>query len=294
MSGPVTPAAVGLDATCEPVATPAGELQVVRAGAGPPVVLLHGFPEGWYGWRRVIAPLAAAGLRVHAVEQRGYPLSAKPAAVAAYHLDRLVDDVRRVIAAADAGPVHLVGHDWGGVVAWATAAAHPQLCASLSVLNAPHPRAFRRHLRRSPAQWARSWYMGAFQLPWLPERAAAVDGHRRLAARLRADARPGAFTAEALRWYRRGWAHEGALGSMIDWYRAAGRYRPRLTDPQVTVPTQVLWGRDDRYLATDLAAASAAYCDDATVRLLDATHWVVHEEPAAVARSLEQHIAAVD
>ena len=294
MSGPVTPAAVGIDATCAPVATPVGDLQVVRAGAGPPVVLLHGFPEGWYGWRRVIAPLVAAGLQVHAVEQRGYPLSAKPSAVAAYHLDRLVADVRRVVAAADAGPVHLVGHDWGGVVAWATAAAHPELCASLTVLNAPHPRAFRRQLRRSPTQWARSWYMGAFQLPWLPERVAAADGYRRLAARLAADARPGAFTAEALRWYRRGWAHEGALGSMIDWYRAAGRSRPRLTDPQIAVPTQVLWGREDRYLDVGLARASAASCDDATVRLLDATHWVVHERPSAIARSLEQHIAAVD
>jgi epoxide hydrolase 4 len=124
---------------------------------GPSVILPHGFPEFWYGWRRQIGPLAAAGLRILAPDQRGYAASDKPRLVSAYALDTLVDDVAGLIASTGRSRAALVGREWGGIVAWWVAVRRPNRAQWLAVPNAPHPIAFRRYLRSSPRQLLKSW-----------------------------------------------------------------------------------------------------------------------------------------
>ena len=142
-------------------------LHYVESGSGPPVILLHGFPEFWYAWRQQIPALAAAGFRVVALDQRGYNTSAKPKGIQHYQLETLADDVLGMIHAVGEEKAVVVGHDWGGAVAWAFAMRHPEAVDKLIVLNAPHPRRFLEELRGF-AQLRKSWYILLFQLPWLP------------------------------------------------------------------------------------------------------------------------------
>src|SRR3954447_16918128 len=146
------------------------KLHYVEAGDGPLVVLLHGFPEFWYGWRLQIAPLAAAGFRVVAPDLRGYNLSSKPAGVAAYSAEKLAADVRGLIQERGAETALVVGHDWGGTAAWTLAMNHPEVVDRLAILDAAHPRKLNEGLRH-PSQLRRSWYFFYFQLPGgVPER----------------------------------------------------------------------------------------------------------------------------
>lgn len=266
------------------------DLSVSRAGPsdGPPVLLLHGFPEDWSCWRGQIGALADAGFDVLAPDQRGYGESDKPAGVASYALDRLADDVVRLIEAMGRSSMSLVGHDWGGVVAWWTAIRHPDRVDRLAILNAPHPVAFRRYLRTHPAQFLRSWYVFFFQLPRLPEAMFRRRDWQRLARALEQTSRPGTFTEADLDHYRRAWSEPGAITSMVHWYRAALRHPPRpMADPRVRVPTLILWGARDHFLARDLAERSLALCDAGRLEWFEgATHWVQHEEPERVNRLL--------
>ena len=163
-------------------------LHYVEAGDGPLVVLLHGFPEFWYGWRLQIAPLAAAGFRVVAPDLRGYNLSSKPDGVAAYGADKLAADVRGLIQERGAESALVVGHDWGGTAAWTLAMNHPEVVDRLAILNAAHPRKLNEGLRH-PSQLRRSWYFFYFQLPDLPEHHAQADDWEFLQDFLR-DAQP--------------------------------------------------------------------------------------------------------
>src|SRR4051794_24743665 len=160
-------------------------LHYAGAGDGPPVVLLHGFPDFYYGWRHQIGPLAAAGFRVIAPDQRGYGESDKPEPVSAYALDTLADDVAGLFESTGRDRVSLVGHDWGGIVAWWVAIRHPERVERLAVLNAPHPISFQRYLRSSPRQLLKSWYTFYFQIPWLPETMFRLGNWRRLTEGMR-------------------------------------------------------------------------------------------------------------
>jgi len=278
------------DASCDGV-----RLHLVAGGPGdgPPVVLLHGFPEFWYGWRAQLEPLAAAGLRVLAPDQRGYNLSDKPRGLAAYRLDRLADDVACLIEAAGVRRAALVGHDWGAIVAWWTALRHPDRVRRLAVLNAPHPLVFRRFVRHDPTQRRRSWYAFFFQLPWLPEWWFRRRDFSVGARSLRGSSRRGTFDDEALARYRHAWGRPGALRAMIDWYRASLRRPPgRVADPRVHVPTLIVWGTRDRFLGREMVEPSLALCDDGRlVELPEATHWLQHEEPERVNRLLLEFLA---
>jgi pimeloyl-ACP methyl ester carboxylesterase len=262
-------------------------LHYVEAGEGPLVVLLHGFPEFWYGWRLQIPALAAAGFRVVAPDMRGYNLSSKPTGVAAYDLDRLVADVHDLIRERGAQNARLAGHDWGAAVAWATAANHPEVIERLAILNVPHPRTFLRGVRR-PRQLMKSWYMLFFQLPWLPERAVSAShwwAFRTWA--LGSAARPNAFTGEDIARYLEAWSQPGAATATINYYRAVFRRSPRRLEARirvVTAPTLVIWGERDRYLGRELAEPDRADVPnlERVVRLPDASHWVQHDEPERV------------
>ncbi|HYH46798.1 MAG TPA: alpha/beta hydrolase [Thermoanaerobaculia bacterium] len=269
-------------------------LHAVEAGPaeGPLLVLLHGFPEFWYGWRHQIAPLAEAGFRVLALDQRGYNVSSKPRGVAAYNLDELAGDVAVVIAeaAGSAGSggsdsrAFLVGHDWGGAVAWWTALRFPDRVARMAVLNMPHPAVMQAAVRHDRAQRRRSLYIAFFQIPWLPERLLRARDWAALEKAMRASGRPDAFTDSDFAHYRRAWEQPGALPAMLAWYRAALRARPVASLRQrVTVPTLLLWGARDTALRRELARPSVQLCDRGhLVFLEEATHWLHHEEPGRV------------
>jgi pimeloyl-ACP methyl ester carboxylesterase len=264
-------------------------LHAVAAGPkdGPVVVLLHGFPEFWYGWRRQIEPLAAAGFRVIVPDQRGYNLSSKPSRVAAYALTELVSDVIAIADQLGREKIFLAGHDWGAAVAWSAALLHPQRIAKLAVLNVPHPSVMRKYLSTRPRQFLRSWYMFFFQLPWLPEALFSAFNFRFGARALLRSSRPGTFSAEDLAQYRTAWSQPGALTGMINWYRALFRARVKFPDKTVRVPTRILWGECDAFLLSEMARESLRYCTKAELfTFASATHWLQHEESDRVSELL--------
>jgi pimeloyl-ACP methyl ester carboxylesterase len=272
------------------------DLHAVEAGDpdDPPVVLLHGFPEYWYGWRRQFEPLARAGYRVVAVDQRGYNESDKPSEIEAYRIDRLAGDIAGLCGEMSLGSVRLVGHDWGGAVTWWLAMTRPDLFEQVAILNSPHLQVFQKHLASRPTQLLKSWYMFFFQLPFVPERLLAA-GRGALAARaLEKTSRAGAFSAEEMDKYRAAWAKPGAWRGMLNWYRAAARTDPPSPDStDVEIPTLILWGERDRFLAPELAEASLERCRDGRLeRFPEATHWVQHEYAAAINRELVQFFDA--
>ncbi|QCW03646.1 alpha/beta fold hydrolase [Natrinema pallidum] len=270
------------------------DLYVVAAGdeSAPLVVLLHGFPEFWYGWRRVIEPLVEAGYRVVVPDQRGYNRSEKPDGVGSYRLAELTRDVVELIGTEDRERAAVVGHDWGGMVAWSVAAHHPEVVDRLTIVNAPHPTAYRRQLLSNPAQLRRSWYALWFQLPWLPERVARYDDYRVLERTLRETAAPGTFREDELARYRRAWDRKGALTAMLNWYRAAARYPPRMPTDPIEPPTLVVWGEDDTALVPSLAVDSAMLCAQRRLELLPETsHWVPHEAPTRLTDEILTHLA---
>jgi pimeloyl-ACP methyl ester carboxylesterase len=265
-------------------------LHAVRCGNshGPPVVLLHGFPEFWYGWHHQLGPLADAGFNVVAVDQRGYNTSEKPLHVRDYNLDLLAADVASVIDALGLEQAAVVGHDWGGVVAWWLATTRPQRVRRLAILNGPHPLVMRRALWTDPLQILRSWYVFMLQLPRFPEWSARLGNWHALVHVLKTNSRPGTFTEEDFDRYREAWDRPGAYRSMVNWYRAALRSRPvKPADIRIHVPTLVLWGARDSAIRSKYAAKSAAFCTNARVEMFaDATHWVQHEEPSRVNQRL--------
>lgn len=263
-------------------------LHYVEAGEGPLVVLLHGFPDFWYGWRHQIPALVRAGFRVVAPDLRGYNLSSRPEAVEAYALRRLAADVRELVADRGESEASIAGHDWGGVVAWATAAWHPETVRSLAILNVPHPRRMYEGLR-TLAQLRRSWYIVFFQLPGLPERRLAAAGYRDLRRAIELDAPPGALEPGDVERYLEAWRRPGALGAMVNYYRAAGRaLGGRL--PPIAAPTLVIWGERDRYLGAELAEPHQRDVPGlrAVVRLPDTSHWVMRDEPERVSTLLAE------
>ena len=254
---------------------------------GPVVVLLHGFPEFWYGWRKQIGPLAGAGFRVIVPDQRGYNLSSKPCSVAAYALTELVSDVIAIADQLGQEKIFLAGHDWGAAVAWSTALLHPQRVAKLVVLNVPHPSVMRKFLSKHPRQILRSWYLFLFQLPWLPEAFFSGLNFRAGARALLRSSRPGTFSLEDLSRYRAAWSQPGAVTAMINWYRALFRTHVKFPDKTMHVPTRILWGERDAFLLTEMAQESLDYCTSAELfTFANATHWLQHEEPNRVSELL--------
>jgi len=256
-------------------------LHVVQCGPadGPLVLLLHGFPEFWYGWRHQLAVLDAAGFRVWAPDQRGYNLSDKPRRVRDYAIDQLAADILGLIDAAGCRTAAIVGHDWGAAVAWHLAAHHPDRVRRVAILNVPHPQILARALRRKPRQLLKSWYVFFFQLPWLPEALVRLRGWWLARQALRRSSRRGTFGEADLSLYETAWAQPRAMRSMINWYRAAARFAGQLSRAgQVAVPVSIIWGERDAFLNRELAHESLAYCNDGQLTYLPATHWVQHEK----------------
>jgi pimeloyl-ACP methyl ester carboxylesterase len=267
-------------------------LHCIEAGPedGPLVILLHGFPEFWWGWRYQIGPLADAGFRVLVPDQRGYNLSDKPEGRRAYDLDILAKDVIGLADALGSQSFSLVGHDWGGLVAWWTASRHPDRVSKLVVLNAPHPNVAGAYMRSHPSQMVKSLYVGFFQLPFVPETMLSTGDYRSLKDALRRTSRPGTFSDEDIAHYEKAWSQPGALTAMLNWYRALP-FKPDMTDATVSAPTLVIWGSQDRFLEKGLAEASLSLSENGSIRWVEnATHWVQHEEPEAVNAAMVEHL----
>jgi pimeloyl-ACP methyl ester carboxylesterase len=267
------------------VATQGVTLNVAVAGpsAGHLVILLHGFPEHWYAWHKQISALAERGYWVWAPDQRGYHTSDKPQGLAAYRIDVLARDVAGLVAAAGRESASVVGHDWGGAVAWRVAQDFPERVARLVTVNGPHPAAMRRALRSSPRQLMRSWYMFFFQLPGA-ERILLANGAARLVRGLRRTSLPGTFDDALVAVYRRAWEQPGAMRAMLDWYKATFRERaPRARQRRVTAPTLVVHGARDAFIGLEVARSSVNRCDDGRLVIIDeATHWIHLEDPERV------------
>ena len=265
-------------------------LHVMQAGPqdGPLVVLLHGFPEFWRGWKAQVGPLALSGFRVLVPDQRGYNLSAVPKGVGSYRLEELVKDVIGLLDAVGRSDCCLAGHDWGAAVAWSMALTYPGRVSKLAILNVPHPAVMVETLRRHPRQMLKSWYIGFFQIPGLADclisRGDFAAGERSL----RSSSRPGTFSDEDIAAYKQAWRNSGGLTGMIHWYRALIRYRPDFPkDTRLHMPVRILWGKQDAFLSYEMAEASAWLCDRAELTLFErASHWVQHEEAEAVNRAL--------
>jgi pimeloyl-ACP methyl ester carboxylesterase len=271
-------------------------LHVVQAGPadGPLAILLHGFPEFWYSWRRQIPALANAGFCVWAPDQRGFNLSDKPEGLDAYALDNLVADVIGLIDAAGRTRAHIVGHDWGAAVTWRIANRFPQRVATASILNVPHPLVMAKYVQRSLRQALRSSYFAFFQLPALPEKLLRANNWQLMVAGMRRSSPPGLFSEADMQAYRQAWSQPGALTGMLNWYRA-GIQRPLSwsPSPRVEPPLLMLWGAKDTALERELAPLSLELCDHGRLHYLEeASHWVQHEAPGAVNRLLLEHLTS--
>lgn len=271
-------------------------LHWVERGEGEPIVLLHGFPESWWTWRCQIAPLAAAGFRVIAPDLRGYALSERKGP---YDIDTLAADVLGLLDAAGVARANVVGHDWGGGLAWHFADVHADRVRRLAVLNAPHPAPFQRALRgKSLRQMRRSWYMFFFLLPRLPEwLVTRNDGawtrgfyHHVNGEHLgEEDTRPFFDALKA----------PGAATAAIDYYRAAVKRGLRSgaafqTTARIAAPTLLVWGTQDRSLLFDeLVPGTEEWVQDLrTEKVEDAGHFVHCERPERVNAALAAHFAS--
>lgn len=289
------------------------QLHYVEAGAGPLVVLLHGFPDFWLVWRRQIAVLADAGFRVVAPDLRGFNLSDKPRHAGAYASGTTADDIAALITHVGAPSASVVGHDIGGAVAWALARRRPDLVERLVAINAPPSWAFRSALRHA-AQLRRSWYMFFFALPLLPELVLRARGAS-LIARIHAAhaVRSGAFPEEELDAYRAAALRPGAMRGMLNHYRAmlqrafgspirgllrarrvlAGDRRTAERSALMNRPALVLWADEEPFLEPALVAGAARWGANVRVRrIANAGHWAMVDAPTETNRAILEFLTA--
>jgi pimeloyl-ACP methyl ester carboxylesterase len=265
------------------------DARVAGPAAGRVVLLLHGFPESSRSWDAQLQALGQAGYRTVAFDQRGYSPGARPLNVEAYRMGELVADAVAVTDSLGVDRVDLVGHDWGGAVAWQMASRHPERVRSLAVVSTPHPAAFRVALADAEGDQAqRSWYMTWFQTPEEPERVFLEND----AAALR-----GIYTGlppDAVDEYVALFRQPGALTGALNWYRAAGRDLTVEIGP-ITMPTLYVWSTNDIALGREAAEATAAHVEGPyRFEVLEGvSHWIPEEAPEILNSLLLEHLAGV-
>ena len=265
-------------------------MHYVTQGQGPLIVLLHGFPEFWYSWRFQIPFLADLGYTVVAPDLRGYSDTDKPRA--GYDIANLLRDIIGLIRGLAHEKAVIVGHDWGGVLAWVFAQSYPQFTERLIVMNAPHPAAMRRELR-TLKQLRKSWYVLAFQVPWFPEYMLGRN-HAKAIGKLiyQAATQKEAFPPDILMHYRDAMSKPRALQSSLAYYR--GLFRPTTGAPAntpISAPTLLIWGEQDVALDIALTKGLEQWIPDLRVkRIADSGHWVQQEKPALVNAYLKEFL----
>jgi pimeloyl-ACP methyl ester carboxylesterase len=253
---------------------------------GELVILLHGFPDAWFGWEAQMLPLAEAGFRVLVPDQRGYNLSDKPKGVGNYQMDLLAEDILGLADGLGAEQFYLGGHDFGAMVSWRLAMRYPERIKRMVIANVPHPRVMQSYLRSKFSQLLKSWYAIFFQIPWLPEQLVRANSWQFL---IRAMAK--SLTNEERDRYRAAWAHPGAITAMINWYRATMRAMGKSgLSPEIQVPTLIIWGQQDPHLSYQMAPLSLEYCLDGRLETFeDATHWVLQDKAEEVSKLMIKH-----
>jgi pimeloyl-ACP methyl ester carboxylesterase len=253
---------------------------------GEVVVLLHGFPQDRSSWHAITPLLNEAGYRTVAPDQRGYSPGARPKSISDYRLAPLTADVLGIMDSLGLSKAHIVGHDWGGAVAWAVASEAPDRVASVTVLSTPHPTAMRNVMLRSK-QGLQSWYMGLFQIPLVAEQAMR-PGRPMWSAVMRG------LPEYSVARYTANVSEPGALTAMLNWYRALARdlIRPSLPMHRITVPTLYIWGRRDPALGESGALATADFVTGpyTFVALPRQGHWLPEKAVAEVTESLLAHL----
>ena len=273
------------------------QLHYAEAGSGPLLLFLHGFPDFWYMWRRQLEHFSA-GYRVVAPDLRGYNLSSQPDDVSSYRMAHLVDDVRRLADHLGAERFTLVGHDWGGVIAWRFAQACAERVDRLVIMNAPHPAVFRRELLFNPRQQWASKYIALFRSP-IAERVVSRDGYALLRKRILEPLLVrGRIEEEDVARYLESWQRTDRLRGPLNYYRAVGKgggddaVRLPPLDTVIGADTLVLWGMRDSVLRAGNLDGLDQYVRKLRVeRIVHASHWIVHERPGRVNRALESFLA---
>jgi epoxide hydrolase 4 len=279
------------------------KLHYVTAGKGPLIVFLHGFPEFWYEWKNQLAEFGKDHLAV-APDMRGYNLSAKPESLDQYQMNLLIEDVRALAAHLGHKKFTLVGHDWGGAVAWAYAAAHPETLDKLVIVNAPHPGVFARLLREDPVQQQASQYMLMFRSPQAEQTLSANDHAMLVNIVLGPGLKSGVFTEEDKKAYLAAWSQPGALTGGLNYYRAmevgppppggpasaaSGKFPAQMN---IKTPTLVIWGEKDTALTVHNLEGLDQFVPTLTIkRIPDGSHWVIHEKPAEVNGYIREFLA---
>ena len=269
-------------------------MHYVTQGHGPLIVLLHGFPEFWYSWRLQIPFLAKLGYTVVAPDLRGYNDTDKP--YRGYDIDTLLCDIVGLIKGLGQEKAIIVGHDWGGVLAWMFAMKYQPMVERLLVLNAPHSGTFQRELR-TPKQLRKSWYVLAFQLPWLPEYILGRN-HAQVIGQMiiRSAVQKAAFPPDVLAHYRDAMSKPGALHASISYYRMLFRRSLSLLGKDkletIHVPTLLIWGEQDIALDIALTEGLEQWVPNLQIRRIpDSGHWVQQEKPALVNQYMRTFLA---
>lgn len=269
-------------------------LHYVTQGEGELVLLLHGFPEFWYSWRYQI-PALAKHFKVVVPDLRGYNDSEKPKS--GYDLDTLSTDVRSLIERLGYSRAHIVGHDWGGAIAWRLAQQFPNFIDRLALLSAPHPQRFAKDLLSNLDQLRRSWYVLAFQVPNLPEWFIQLNLREFVRNMFQEQAvRKGAFTQEQIQQYQAALQKPGALAAAVSSYRqlfSSGNWIDWMRSPDpISVPTLVLWGDEDSILSPKLMDGIEQWISAPfQFKLIPhCGHWIQQEAPQTVNRELLQFL----
>lgn len=277
-------------------------LHYATEGRGKLILFVHGFPEFWYAWKKQLAEFGRTHLAA-APDMRGYNLSSKPADVDQYQVKTLTEDLRALAEHLGHKKFTLVGHDWGGAVAWGFALYYPEYLEKLVIINAPHPSVFERELRENPAQQRASEYMLMFR-GREAEQILSENNYAWLAGAVLANGlRQGYFTEEDRKAYLDAWSQPGAIAGGLNYYRAAhvgppaskggnvGTFVKDVPSLTVKVPTLVIWGEKDPYLLLGNLEGLERFVSDLTIkRVPDGTHWVVHEKPDLVNRYIRDFI----
>ena len=259
------------------------KLHTVMIGEGPPLVLLHGFPDFWYGWKSVISGLKK-NYKLIIPDMRGYNLSDKPEGVDKYKMGFLIDDIKGLIESLSLGKVFLAGHDWGGAVAWAFAENYPDMLQKLAILNAPHMKIFQQKLRTDKKQQKASFYIFEFLKP-NGEQFVIKDGYKWLKWAVFSGSKKD-FTDFDKGQYLSAWAQPGAILGGVNYYKANTSFKD--FTGKITVPTLVIHGMKDVAVLSSVLDGLSDYVDDLKiVRVEDSSHWVMHDQPELVISSFK-------
>ncbi|NEP71342.1 MAG: alpha/beta hydrolase [Okeania sp. SIO1H6] len=267
------------------------KIHYVTQGSGPLMLMLHGFPEFWYSWRHQI-PEFAQDYKAVALDLRGYNESDKPEDKSAYVMSEFIKDIEGVIKELGYEKCVLVGHDWGGVIAWSFAYAHPEMVEKLIVMNIPHPAKFKEGLG-TPEQLLRSWYMFFFQLPFLPELMLEFDDYQGIGSIFKSMVNKSAVTDADIEAYKDAVAKRGALTSMINYYRNifSGFFNQQEWGI-LRIPTLMLWGEEDTALGKELTYGTEEYVENFQIRYIpNCGHSVQQEQPQLVNQYMREFLS---